>query len=919
MSSYRAVCDRIRAARLIYPDATALSHAGATMSYAKLDERADQFAGYLAQLGVTSATNVAICMERSPEWIVAALAILRTGASYVPLDPAWPDSRVLFALEDSGATALVSSAALRSRIVCDIPSIDPLRDADAIAAAAAKFETQPPNDAASVAYTIYTSGSTGAPKGVEITHANLSHLIDWHLDAFGVTARDCASHLAGLGFDAAVWEIWPTLCAGACLCLPDEAVRLSPELMQQWIVSQGITVSFVPTVNAAALIAMEWPLNTKLRFLLTGGDALPHGPSHPLPFSVVNNYGPTECTVVATSGFVRVGSTGAPTLGHPIAGTSVYLLDSEGRRVADNEIGEMYIGGNGVGRGYRNLAEATRTSFLPDPFSGVPGARMYKTGDCGLQRADGEIEFHGRLDRQVKIRGQRIELDEIGITLSQHPAVRFAVVTTENAGGPKAGLVAYVLVAENSPLPAVSDLQEFLQGTLPSYMVPGTFLRLSKLPLSASGKLDLAKLPEAVIDSLPGRAKAKTPANAIELKLLGLVQEVLQDDSVGANDNFFLAGGHSLLGMQLIMRLRATFGVDLTLRHLFESPTVEGLALVVEVVLAQERLLTIWKAVLGRPQIGLDVGFEELGTDERDTQDLQRRIHAEFGRYLPKIELIQNQTIRKQAALLYNSVRENQTLPQGVVALQSEGEGNGIFWLHYPCLNLAKALGEDRPFLCLLLTAEDLSALGSSPTLQEVARCLVPKIVAAQPQSPYILGGYCLGGILSYEVACQMQAAGHEISHLVLLDTPSPEYYRPARFRSLMQRPGYLTRRVKQLGLRRTAFNLLSRAARRLPINAETEVLPPLDERVQSMLELAASRYKPSIFDGKAALIMASELPPDSPPHDDFLPWWRAIIRQEVQTRFVPALHPDLIKAPAVFRVAEAISSHLAAKEEVAA
>ena len=917
MTSYRSICDRIQAVQKAFPDRVALRYGDATMSYRELDQKANQTAGYLRQRGVTPASTVAICMERSFEWIVAALSVLRLGAVYVPLDPAWPDSRVRFAVADSGAVALIGTGALLKSFGSGVLGVDPFRDAGAIAAASLTDLQSVGHDG--LAYLIYTSGSTGAPKGVELTHGNLSHLIDWHTETFNLRAEDCASHLAGLGFDAAVWEIWPTLATGACLCMADDAVRLSPKLMQQWILSQRVTIGFVPTVHASALIGMEWPENTAFRVLLTGGDALLHGPAHPLPFTVVNNYGPTECTVVATSAVVRPGVAGAPTIGVPIAGATVYLLNESGDQVEDGQVGELYIGGKGVGRGYRNLPESTTKNFLPDPFSGRPGARMYKTGDCGVRRSDGEIQFHGRLDRQVKIRGHRIELDEIGITLSQHPAVQFAVVTADGSADSKVQLLAYVLIKDGAHIPAMPDLHKFLLGSLPTYMVPGVFLRLNKIPLSPNGKLDLEKLPDAVIAPLPGRGGNATSATARERTLLSLMQDVLQNTSIGLKDNFFLAGGHSLLGMQLIMRLRSAFGVEVTLRQLLDAPTVEGLSVVVEMSLAQERLSAIWKDLLKLPKLAPDASFEDLGGDEDFVEQLQRRINTEFGRYFPKIELLKNQTVRKQLALLYDTTREKNLLPPGIVALQSEGNHNSLFWLHYPCLALAKAMGADRPFLCLMLTEEDLSMLGPSPKLQQVARCLVPKILKAQPRGPYLLGGFCLGGILSYEVACQMQAAGHEISKLILLDAPSPEYFRPGQIKALVTRPAYVTRRLKQLGPRRTVFNLLGRATQQLSRKSARAALAPLDERVQSMLELAASVYNPSVFNGKATLIMASELPPNSPPHDAFLPWWNAIIKQEIQTEMIPGLHEDLVKAPAVYQVAHAITSHLVLPQEVLA
>jgi amino acid adenylation domain-containing protein len=584
----RSVPEQISELRDAYPLSIALSYSDRQLSYEELDRKADRFAGHLVQLGIVSGDTVAICMERSFDWIVAALGIMRAGAAYVPLDSAWPDARLRFAVNDSGATAFVARAALLDRLQVKARGVDPCRDAAAIAASPEVARRAVPLE--SLAYVIYTSGSTGVPKGVEITHANLSHLVQWHRDAFGVTRQDRASHLAGLGFDAAVWEIWPHLCAGSTVCLADDAVRSSPELMQQWIIRERVTIAFVPTVHAAPMMAMEWPATTALRFLLTGGDVLHHGPAVQLPFDVVNNYGPTECTVVATSSVSKPGTTGAPRIGRPIAGASVYLLNENGEPVPDGSTGEIYIGGGGVGRGYRNLPESAERSFLPDrfagaPVAGAPGARMYRTGDRGVRRPDGEIEFRGRADRQTKIRGQRVELDEIGSVLAHHPSIEFAAAITNISEAGEKQLVAYVLPKEKACVPTARELQSHLLNSLPDYMIPATFVRLHALPLSPNGKLDLTMLPQPTEANLLESKAAKAPATPIEEKLLTVMRELLKNDAVSPEDNFFLAGGHSLLGMQLVMRLRDAFGVDLTLQQLFEAPTVERLALVVETML----------------------------------------------------------------------------------------------------------------------------------------------------------------------------------------------------------------------------------------------------------------------------------------------------------------------------------------------
>ena len=725
------------------------------------------------QLGVAPGGTVAICMERSFDWIIAALGIMRAGAAYVPLDSAWPDSRLRFAVKDSGATVLVARAAVLGRLGGEARGIDPCRDGAAIAAT--PTAARRPIEPESLAYVIYTSGSTGVPKGVEITHANLAHLTQWHQDAFGVTHQDRASHLAGLGFDAAAWELWPNLAAGATMCLANDTVRSSPELLQQWMIQERVTIGFVPTVHAAPMMAMAWPASTALRLLLTGGDVLHHTPAVRLPFDVVNNYGPTECTVVATSAVVKPGSHGRPTIGCPIAGASVYLLDEYGGQVPDGSSGEIYIGGNGVARGYRNLPDSTERNFLPDPFSGAPAARMYRTGDLGIRRPDGEIEFHGRLDRQTKIRGQRVELDEIASVLAHHASIDFATAIAKCEKGAENRIVAYVLPKENAPVPTTLELQKHLGRSLPDYMIPSMFVRLHQLPLSPNGKLDLTMLPEPTDANLLERTAARAPATPIEEELLSIVQQLLENNAVRAEDNLFLAGGHSLLGMQLLMRLRSAFGVDLAVQQLFESPTVERLALLVEAKLAEQRITVPQQAQLGCGSLTLAPS------------------------------------------------------PQAF-APQPPGTRNAIFWVHYLDANLAKAMGDDQPFFNVALAWEDLESLRDAPSLQNIAACLVRKILAMQSTGPYIIGGYCIGGILAYEIASQMHAAGHEVPLLLLVDTPAdPLFYQSPRWNDeqpphRIERFVQLVKRVAQLGPRESLVKVRLRLLERFRRKAKTRV-----------------------------------------------------------------------------------------------
>jgi amino acid adenylation domain-containing protein len=891
----------------ISPGSTALSWGGRQLSFGELDSRADHFAGYLVEMGVAAGGTVAICLPRSFDWIIAALGSMRAGAAYVPLDPAWPDSRLAYAVKDSSATVLIAPSVLQHRLKLGVHGVDPARDGSAIGAAP-KLErrTLQPD---SCAYVIYTSGSTGVPKGVEITHANLENLIRWHVEAFQVTPRDRASHFAGLGFDAAAWEVWANLSAGATLCLADDEVRTSPVLMQEWIVHEQITIAFVPTVHAGPLMAMEWPANTQLRLLLTGGETLHHGPGASLPFQVVNNYGPSECAVVATSALLEPGAGGLPPIGRPIQGAALYLLGENLEPVSDGAVGEIYVGGNGVGRGYRNLPELTALNFLADPFVDTPGARMYRTGDRGVRRADGQVEFRGRLDRQAKIRGFRIELDEIGSVLEDDPRVEFATVITRPSQAGETQLVAYVLPKETTTAPTAHELQEHLLKRLPEYMVPAVFVKLRARPLSPNGKIDLSLLDQSTDGQVLERVAAQASTSPTEAKLLGIVRGLLQNDGISAADNFFLAGGHSLLGMQLLMRLSEEFSVSLSLRQLFEAPTAERLAALIELVVKQNKLTAIWEDLLGKKRLGLDDNFFELGGKAELLASVQQRIATEFGQQLPINKLLQCPTIRQQAELMTSIAEEHTVLPPGVLALQPKGTRNTIFWIHYFSVGLAKLVGEDQPFLVVRLMAEDLASLGAKPTLEKIAACHARKIVSTQPQGPYIIGGFCLGGILSFEIAQQLREAGHEVSLLVMLDPPSPSHL--ADPTSLSPRLGqlpYLLKQASRLGVRSSAAKLF-RHLRGSEVSRSTESAKTEVDVVQEMIEAAAAVYKPRHYEGRVLLVLAAE----RPPHLDFLPDWQALVPRNLHTEYLDGQHNDLTKGKNVQQVAETIFAHLPA------
>lgn len=562
---------------LAAPSNVAISCGSETLTYAELETRSNQLAHLLRTRGVEAEKVVGLYLDRSPWMVIAALAILKAGGAYLPLPPDSPQERLEFVLQDAGAAMVVTRAELAGRLSCDRHQIV---DIDRDAVEIAQQRSLPPisaMNAHNLAYVIYTSGSTGQPKGVEILHRGLSNLVSWHLRAFEVTAADRASHLAALGFDAAVWELWPYLVAGASVHLAPDAIRQNPEAIRDWLVEEQITIGFLATPLAERLMLLPWPKATALRILLTGADKLYHRPSVKLPFTLVNNYGPTECTVVATSGAVHAydPSNRPPTIGRPIDNIRAYVLNEEMKEVPVGMAGELYLRGAGIARGYRNHPEFTKQTFVPNPFN--PSECLYRTGDLVRCLASGEIEFLGRVDEQVKIRGYRIEPGEIVKVLDQFAGVETSTVVARERGDGEKSLVAYLVLRGGSKVTA-KRLREHVSQHLPAYMVPASFVRVSALPVTENGKVDRSALPA------PGAANCLVdeefiaPRTLVEQRLAAILSQLLSVKAVGANDNFFFLGGHSLLGTQLLTRISQSFGVELSLLTLFDHPTLAAMS-----------------------------------------------------------------------------------------------------------------------------------------------------------------------------------------------------------------------------------------------------------------------------------------------------------------------------------------------------
>jgi natural product biosynthesis luciferase-like monooxygenase protein/amino acid adenylation domain-containing protein len=558
------------------PGALAIVAGDRQLTYAELNAQAEQLAVRLQAADVRGKI-VGICLERSPELAAAILGVLKAGAAYAPLDPAYPAERLAYIISDARMPLVLTQRKLSERLPVTSARIVCLESLDADLEENQRHTVESKTSPGELAYVIYTSGSTGQPKGVAIEHRSLVNLITWHQREYQVTAADRATLIASPAFDASVWELWPYLAAGASIHVPDELTRLSGARLVNWFCAQRITLAFVPTPLAEGLFEESWPEKPALRAILTGGDKLRRRPPGRFPCRVVNHYGPTESTVVATSAVIEPCDAGGhpPPIGRPIANTKVHLLDRHRRIVPVGVPGELHIGGLGLARGYLNHPELTKAAFVRNPFSEAPGSRLYKTGDIGRYRPDGQIEFIGRNDQQIKVRGCRIELGDIESALLRHPAIKEAAVIAKADGGENE-LLAFIVAREAAGVDA-KPLRNFLKHQVPEYMVPAAFAFLDELPITENGKLNRRALASIKCES--GTEREMTPPRTpLERELVSIWCEVLGLQHIGIHDDFFELGGNSLAAVRIVSRLATSCRRELSLHDLFDSPTIAGVA-----------------------------------------------------------------------------------------------------------------------------------------------------------------------------------------------------------------------------------------------------------------------------------------------------------------------------------------------------
>ncbi|BBL70958.1 hypothetical protein MoryE10_15640 [Methylogaea oryzae] len=851
------------------PNAVAVTDGRQSWRYAELDARADQLAQRLAALGLEPGATVALRLERSPELVMAMLAVLKAGGAYLPLDPAYPPQRLAWMLEDSGAAILIEaespeSPASRPPANLALTVRRLAANGEATTSSAGGQDASAPGLARQPAYLIYTSGSTGTPKAVQVPHAALLNHAGWAVRCYQLRPDDKVLQFASASFDVAAEEIFPTLLAGATLVLRDDDA-LAPDRFGAWVESRGITLLNLPTAFwhtwTRWLATSGATLPRTLRLLVVGGEKASKSAyadwrrvAGAERVRWLNAYGPTETTVTAT---VYDPAASPPLheddelpIGLPVDNATAYVLDSHRQPLPKGAPGELYIGGSGVALGYLRRPELTAAAFVADPHVGDPAARMFKTGDRCRWRADGQLEYLGRCDQQVKIRGYRIEPGEIEAVLARHPAVAAAVVTARADDGGEAGLVAYLVASQRQP--ADFDPRLYLQGQLPDYMLPAAFVWLETLPHTPSGKIDRKALPAPDLAAGRDAATFLPPRDAVEQGLAEIWSELLGVETVGIRDDFFALGGHSLLAMRAVALIAQRFGRSLPLASLFQTATVEAVA---------------------------------------------RQLRS----------------------------------PQPTAAQQEQRSRPALFCVAPPPADglcyaaLARHLGPDRPFHALA-SIDQNNEPADATDLAAIAAGQLSALRAAQPKGPYLLGGWSLGGLITFEMARQLRAAGEEVRQLILLDCLAPGAD-PNPYRPPQDAAELLAQFCAGLGLpagpaRWSGVDQAERLQGAAEALLQAGLVPPdfdaaqLQRRLSGYAALldAAWRYAPEPCALDITLLRAEAVPegPGLPDllRDEAMGWNRYCLRP-VAVQRVPGDHLSMLREPLAAQLAERLRALL--------
>lgn len=869
----------------------ALQSPAGTLTYAELNAAAENFAGRLLASGVTRGELIGLFVERGPASIVAILGILKAGAAYLPLDPAYPAQRLQFMLGDARPRGIVVSANLRSALdritlepaqVHDSQGGDPLKHyaphiwevtADLTAGAADQREAVQPDLSRSsqpddLAYAIYTSGSTGRPKAALLTHRGLQNLCEGQQAFFPVTAESRVLQFASLSFDASVSEIFVTLTCGATLCLVNDG-DLAPSRLAETLNKLRISVATIPPSVLTALDEVELPW---LKTLVTAGESCPlklvqHFAGR---HRMVNAYGPTEATVCATMHACDATASGPPPIGPAMPGCEIYILNDQQQECCAGETGEMYLGGIGLAQGYLNRPELTAEKFLTLRLHSRD-VRLYRTGDLARRREDGVFEFVGRRDHQVKIRGVRIELGELEHALQQHPYVDEAIVTVEEQRGAKR-LVAHVAGGNGVPLSS-PDVLAWLRSRVTPAMLPSEVICRRTMPLLPNGKIDRKALHRAADDQAALRDKAYSPqagslqdqqtVNAhatvprdrFELATRIAFEEILELPRVELDGDFFILGGDSLQAMDLLARLETEFGIAPSMADLMQNSTVSGLASTLATLQAQ----------------AADAGANRLTT---------------FGRTWNPLVPLTPQALSSSARPLY---------------CIHPGGGNALCFL-----DLARRLSGDRPVIGL--NARGLEP-GQEPlmTVEDIAEEYLAAIREHQPEGPYAIAGWSFGGIVAFEMACRLQQLGEDVEHLGIIDI------------GLLYSFGVLTTLFPEgdlalFELRRLPpddqireFSTRTAAAKLIPPGASPELARRIYDTFMANVD-AMMNYRPEHYAGRMTIYRAGE--PLVRLRRELVDEWREFC-DDIEVCTVAGNHLTMIHEPQVAELAGALRQRL--------
>ncbi|MEA3187678.1 MAG: hypothetical protein QOD99_1508 [Chthoniobacter sp.] len=829
------------------PNAIAVAFGGEKLTYRELDAAANRLAHVLQRHGVGPDVPVGVLLERSNTMIVALLAILKAGGAYLPIEVASPPARIAFMLADAGAPLTLTQRGLAG----SLPT-----DANALVLDSQSFDdgnATAPNSGATaenLAYVMFTSGSTGQPKGVAIPQRAVSRLV-LRTNYIEFKPDDIVAQASNVAFDAATLEIWGALLNGAQLT--GISTALAPRDFARELRERGITTLFLTTALFNQVARAEPRAFASLRYTVFGGEAADAGAVREIfqhgapPEHLVNGYGPTEATTFAICHEVTRENERSVPIGRAICNTEIYLLDEYRKLVPIGAPGEIYIGGDGLARGYVNRPELNAERFVQHPFK--PHGLLYRTGDLARYLPDGTIEYLGRIDGQIKLRGFRIELGEIEWRLGKHPAVREQAVTVhENAAAGKQ-LIAYVVLHPGSQADA-AELREFVKKELPDYMTPAAFVFLDRLPVTANGKLDRRALPAPEFGA--AQSDYVAPSSKTEHALAEIWEEVLKHSPVCVHDNFFEIGGHSLLALSLFARIESRLGRKLPLATLFNAPTIAELAHVIDA------------------RDGAESHSPVVAVQPRGTKPPFFCVHGADG-----------------GVLFYRDLGARFDTARPLYALEA------------PWLN---------------------SSAQAQDTIEEIAASYVREIRAIQPRGPYHLGGFSLGGVVAFEMAQQLAAAGERVGVLTLFDTFNPLI--PPRRLTLLERVQLNRRLMAGMPWRKKLTQLATRGAQKSEIHkrmAEEAVLQKEAEELaaagnavptemrhllaRSAHGRAMKAYVPKPYPGSMLLFTAQTMLEGY--HLGPTLGWDSLVRGELEICSVSGSHDTILKEPNVQAVCE--------------